>query len=39
VLIDSNNVALGSGTVKTLLVTDASGGGLPPNLSIISDAN
>jgi hypothetical protein len=38
VFVDLSNAALGSGTVKTLLVTDASGGGLPPVLSVISDS-
>jgi len=37
VLVDVSNVTLGSGSVRTLLVTDASGGGLPPVLSIVSD--
>jgi hypothetical protein len=37
VLADLSNTTLGGGTVKTVLVTDASGGGLPPVVSIISD--
>lgn len=37
VLVDVSNTTLGGATVKTLLLTDASGGGLPPVLSIISD--
>ena len=37
VLVDVSNAALGGGTVKTLLITDASGGGLPSVLSIIAD--
>jgi hypothetical protein len=37
VLVDLASATLGGGSVRTLLVTDASGGGLPPVLSIISD--
>ena len=37
VLVDLSNATLSGGSVKTLLVTDASGGGLPPVLSMISD--
>jgi hypothetical protein len=37
VLVDLSNTTLGGGTVKTLLVTDASGGGLPPVVSVIAD--
>jgi FtsP/CotA-like multicopper oxidase with cupredoxin domain len=39
VLLDSGNLTLTSGAVRTLLVTDSPGGGLPTILSIISDAN
>jgi hypothetical protein len=38
-LIDAGNVTLSAGSVRTLLITDAPGGGLPTNLSIIADAN
>jgi hypothetical protein len=39
VLLDTGGVIVGGGAVRTLLLTDAPGGGLPPNLSIVSDAN
>jgi hypothetical protein len=39
ILLDTGNLTLGAGTVRTLLVTDAPGGGLPTMLSIVSDAN
>ena len=37
VLVDVSVAVLDGGSVKTLLVTDAPGGGLPPVVSIISD--
>lgn len=37
ILVDSGNLSLGAGSVRTLLVTDAPGGGLPTTLSIIVD--
>lgn len=39
VLLDSGNLTLAGGTVRSLLLTDALGGGLPTSLSIVSDAN
>lgn len=39
VIVDSGNLTLASGSVRTLLLTDALGGGLPTVLSIIADAN
>ena len=39
VLLDTGNVTVAPGTVRTLLVTDAPGGGLPTTLSIVADAN
>jgi hypothetical protein len=39
ILLDSGNLTVGAGTVRTLLLTDAPGGGLPTNLSVVSDAN
>ena len=39
VLLDMGNVTLTSGTVRTLMMTDALGGGLPTNLSIVADSN
>jgi len=39
VLLDMGNVTLTSGTVRTLMMTDALGGGLPTNLSIVADTN
>jgi Domain of unknown function (DUF4397) len=39
VLVDSGNLTVVSGSVRTLLLTDAPGGGLPTALSIIADAN
>jgi hypothetical protein len=38
-LLDTGNITLSTGSVRTLLVTDAPGGGLPTNLSVITDAN
>ena len=37
ILVDSGNLSLSAGSVRTLLVTDAPGGGLPTTLSIIVD--
>lgn len=39
ILADAGNVVLGARAVRTLLVTDAPGGGLPTTLSIIVDNN
>ena len=39
IVVDLGDVTLGAGSVRTFLVTDAPGGGLPTNLSIVSDAN
>ena len=39
VLLDSGNLVVAAGSVRTLLVTDAPGGGLPPSLSVVADAN
>ena len=39
VLVDSGAFTVGGGSVRTLLLTDAPGGGLPSSLSIIADAN
>jgi hypothetical protein len=39
ILLDMGNVTLASGTVRTLMMTDALGGGLPTNLSIVADTN
>ena len=39
ILADAGSVVLGAGSVRTLLVTDAPGGGLPTTLSIIVDNN
>ena len=39
ILADAGNVVLGAGSVRTLLVTDAPGGGLPTTLSVIVDNN
>ena len=39
VLLDSGSFTAASGSVRTLLLTDAPGGGLPSTLSIIADAN
>jgi hypothetical protein len=39
VLLDSGSFTVASGSVRTLLLTDAPGGGLPSTLSIIADAN
>jgi hypothetical protein len=38
VLVDVGNVTLSGGAVRTVLVTDAPGGGLPTGLSVIVDA-
>ena len=37
VLLDIVNFTVGSGTVRTLMVTDAPGGGVPTSLSIVAD--
>jgi uncharacterized protein DUF4397 len=37
ILVDSGNLNLSAGSVRTLLVTDAPGGGLPTTLSVILD--
>ena len=37
VLIDTGNLAVANGTVRTLLVTDALGGGVPTTMSVLSD--
>jgi len=39
VLLDTDGVTVGSGSVRTLLLTDAPGGGLPTSLSVVADAN
>jgi len=39
ILADAGNVVLGARSVRTLLVTDAPGGGLPTTLSVIVDNN
>ena len=39
VLLDTGNLVVADGTVRTLLVTDALGGGVPTTLSVLSDAN
>jgi len=39
IILDTGNISLSAGSVRTLLVTDAPGGGLPTTLSIVSDAN
>ena len=39
ILADAGNIVLGARAVRTLLVTDAPGGGLPTTLSIIVDNN
>ena len=38
-LLDTGNITVSAGSVRTLLVTDAPGGGLPTTLSVISDEN
>ena len=38
VLVDVGSVTLSGGAVRTLLVTDAPGGGFPTGLSVIVDA-
>lgn len=37
VIVDTGNTALSAGSVRTLLVTDAPGGGLPTTLSVVTD--
>ena len=37
ILVDSGTQNLSAGSVRTLLVTDAPGGGLPTTLSVIVD--
>ena len=39
VLLDSGNLSIGSGSVRSLMLTDSPGGGLPTTLSIVSDAS
>jgi hypothetical protein len=39
ILVDSGSLSLAAGSVRTLLVTDAPGGGLPTTLSVIVDTN
>ncbi len=39
ILADTGNIILSTGSVRTLLVTDAPGGGLPTTLSVIVDNN
>ena len=39
VLLDTGNFVVTDGTARTLLVTDALGGGVPTTLSILSDTN
>lgn len=39
VIVDSGRITVSAGSVRTLLLTDAPGGGLPTTLSIISDRN
>jgi hypothetical protein len=39
VLLDTGGVSVGSGSVRSLVLTDSPGGGLPTTMSIISDAN
>lgn len=38
VLLDTGGVIIGSGSVRSLFLTDSPGGGLPTTLSIVSDA-
>jgi len=38
VVVDLGTLTVGAGSVRTLLVTDAPGGGLPTSLSVVSDA-
>ena len=38
VVADLGTLTVGGGSVRTLLVTDAPGGGLPTNLSVVADA-
>ena len=39
VLLDTGNLVVTDGTARTLLVTDALGGGVPTTLSVLSDFN
>ena len=39
ILVETGSLPANAGIVRTLLVTDAPGGGLPTTLSIIADAN
>ena len=39
VLLDSGTITVSSGSVRSLLLTDAPGGGFPTTLSIVADAN
>lgn len=39
VLVDSGSLTVSVGSIRTLLVTDAPGGGLPTTLSVIGDVN
>jgi hypothetical protein len=39
VLLDTGNIPLGAGSVRTLMLTDAPGGGLPTTLSVVADGN
>jgi len=39
VLLDSGNLSIGSGSVRSLMLTDSPGGGLPTTLSIVSDGS
>ena len=39
VLLDTGNLVVTDGTIRTLLVTDALGGGVPTTLSVLSDGN
>jgi hypothetical protein len=39
VLLDSGSITVGGGSVRTLLLTDAPGGGPPTTLSIVPDVN
>jgi hypothetical protein len=39
VLLDTGGVIVGSGSVRSLVLTDSPGGGLPTTMSIVSDAN
>lgn len=39
VLLDSGNLTIGSGSVRSLMLTDSPGGGLPTTLSVVFDAS